>query len=312
MPRLGIVVPYRDRQEHLDIFIPYMRNFFRTDKLNSDIDYRILDCRTNSGLPFNRGAIKNIGFMYLAPQLDYVCFHDVDLIPIAADYRQSSNPAMIAYHGLGFKPEFVKQLFGGVVVLNKDHFEQANGFSNDYWGWGFEDVDMRERLLRCNLRPEHRQGHFKKLPHVDEGSHPGGAPTQDHIKNKALYVKQWFQQIGGSFRRIQNFSGSWKTEGLNSVNFTEIEARRSILPARKRIWSLNTLLSHYFTAPQIHLRNDNRTNAFFSDTTRSAVRPFFPRSIFSGAPNEFVPTLFHARSTARLWSEVQCRQLNPQ
>lgn len=227
-PRLGIVVPYRDRQEHLDIFIPHMRRFFRTDKLNSEIDCRILIVEQTAGLPFNRGAIKNIGFTYLALQLDYVCFHDVDLLPISADYQRSSNPAMIVSQGLDFSPDFIKQLFGGVVIIEKEHFERANGHSNDYWGWGFEDVDIRERLLRINLLPEHRQGHFIKLPHVDEGSLPGGAPTQNHIKNKALYVNQWFQQIGKSFRRVQNLNGSWKTEGLNNVSFKEIEPRRMV------------------------------------------------------------------------------------
>jgi hypothetical protein len=170
IPCLGIVVPYRDRKQHLDVFLPYMRDFFRTDNLNSEISCRILIVEQTPGLPFNRGAIKNIGFAYLAPQVDYFCFHDVDLLPISADYRRSSNPAMIACHGLEFSLDFIRKLFGGVVVLEKDQFEQANGYSNDYCGWGFEDVDIRERLLRCNLQPEHREGHFRKLPHIDEGS----------------------------------------------------------------------------------------------------------------------------------------------
>lgn len=223
-PRLGIIVPYRDRKHHLDVFIPYMRNFFRTDKLNCEIRCRILIVEQTSDLPFNRGTIKNIGFLYLASQLDYVCFHDVDLLPIEADYRRSNNPAMIACHGLEFPLEFIKLLFGGVVVLEKDHFERANGYSNDYWGWGFEDVDLRERLLRCNLQTEHRQGHFRKLPHVDEGSHPGGVPTPDHIKNKTQYVERWFDQVSGSFLRKPTCE-PWKREGLNSVSFAEIEPR---------------------------------------------------------------------------------------
>ena len=223
--RLGIIVPYRDRQQHLDVFLPHMQEFFRD---NLEIECRILVVEQTSGLSFNRGSIKNIGFLYIAPQVDYICFHDVDLLPISADYRRSNNPAMIILYGHDHPPEFLKQLFGGVVVLEKDHFEQANGFSNKYWGWGFEDVDLRERLLRCHRRPEHRPGHFRKLPHVDEGSHPNGSPTGDHIMNKAMYIDQWFQKIGSVFQRKPNISGSWRTDGVNSVQFAEIEPRRLV------------------------------------------------------------------------------------
>lgn len=36
-------------------------------------------------------------------------------------------------------------IFGGVTALKAEHFEQMNGYSNDYWGWGGEDDDMRSR-----------------------------------------------------------------------------------------------------------------------------------------------------------------------
>lgn len=225
---LGIVVPYRDREEHLDVFAKHMCDFFRTDNLNCAITPRILLVEQIAGLPFNRGAIKNIGFKYLSPEVEFVCFHDIDLLPISADYRRSSHPAMIISDGLDFSPEFIQQLFGGVVVMEKDHFERANGFSNNYWGWGFEDVDLRERLLRIHIQIDHRRGHFRKLPHVDEGSLPGGAPTEDHIRNKALYISQWFRKVGGGFVRQRDGSDSWKNEGLNDVEFAEVAPRHPL------------------------------------------------------------------------------------
>ena len=228
---LGIVVPYRNRQEHLDVFVGYLCDFFRRDKLNAGITPHILLVEQVAGLAFNRGAIKNIGFKYLAPEVDFVCFHDIDLLPVSADYRRSNNPAMIVSDGLDFTPEFIKHLFGGVVVIEKAHFAQANGFSNRYWGWGFEDVDLRERLLRINVRTEHRQGQFRKLPHIDEGSLPGGEPTEDHLKNKALYVNQWLRKLGQVFMRQSNAAGFWKEDGLNNLEFTEVDSRRPVSAA---------------------------------------------------------------------------------
>src|SRR5579859_2958607 len=102
--KLGIVVPYRERAEHLAAFIPHLRNFFRFDTLNAELAVRILIAEQSEGLPFNRGLMKNVGFRELAPLIDAVCFHDVDLLPIWADYRPSDQPAMLIYEGLSFTP----------------------------------------------------------------------------------------------------------------------------------------------------------------------------------------------------------------
>ncbi|EHR01373.1 galactosyltransferase-related protein [Bradyrhizobium sp. WSM471] len=159
---LGIIVPYRDRSEHLAALIPHLLAFFARDTLSSTVAVRIMVSEQAGNLPFNRGFVNNAGFQAMAPDVDYVCFHDVDLLPEEADYRLSERPAMAISDGLNssFTPEFVRQLFSAVVLMSKEHFSSANGFSNDYWGWGFEDVDLRERLLRVGCSIEHRPGRF--------------------------------------------------------------------------------------------------------------------------------------------------------
>ena len=39
-----------------------------------------------------------------------------------------------------------EEFIGGVFLINKEHFEQINGFSGEYWGWGYEDNDLLERM----------------------------------------------------------------------------------------------------------------------------------------------------------------------
>ena len=162
---LGIIVPYRDRAEHLAEFIPHLQAFFGRDALCSTVAVRIMVSEQAGNLPFNRGFVNNAGFQALAPDVDYVCFHDVDLLPEEADYRLSARPAMVISGGLNssFTPEFIRQLFSAVVLMSKEHFSSANGFSIDYWGWGFEDVDLRERLLRVGMQHRASAGSLQAL-----------------------------------------------------------------------------------------------------------------------------------------------------
>ena len=66
-PRLGIIVPYRDRADHLDEFLSEMMRFFAADPINAGISPRFLIVEQAPGLPFNRGALLNVGFRLLAP-----------------------------------------------------------------------------------------------------------------------------------------------------------------------------------------------------------------------------------------------------
>ena len=40
-----------------------------------------------------------------------------------------------------------KGIFGGAVALDPTLFVLLNGFSNQFWGWGGEDDEMRNRVL---------------------------------------------------------------------------------------------------------------------------------------------------------------------
>jgi len=145
--KLAIIVPFRDRQEHLDIFVPHMHSFLE----DKGIDYDIFIAEQTDDRPFNYGKLCNIVVKELPEEYTYFAFHDIDMLPINddCDYGYPEAPIHLATQVQvhDYKLPYV-QYFGGVVLINRDDFERANGYSNEYWGYGFEDIDLLYRLQR--------------------------------------------------------------------------------------------------------------------------------------------------------------------
>jgi hypothetical protein len=146
--KLGVIVPYRNRYEHLQEFKKVI-----TEYLNEkDINYELIIVEQDNAKLFNRGMLLNIGFKYAKDlKCDYVVFHDVDMLPLIVDYSYSDVPVHLAtnfYFESGERHrEVFNTYFGGVTIFPISTFEEINGYSNKYWGWGFEDDDL---LYRCS------------------------------------------------------------------------------------------------------------------------------------------------------------------
>jgi predicted glycosyltransferase involved in capsule biosynthesis len=164
MEFLSIVVPYRDRQEHLKKFIPHME---KSDLL-SNIDFEIVIVEQEDGKPFNRGKLLNIGAIE-SPKSTYYCFHDVDMLPIVSDYSPVSNPTHLAAEAeqFGYKLPYAGY-FGGVTLFDKSSFIKCNGYANDYWGWGAEDDDVMFRCLTRDIKASRKNGRYRSLSHNRE------------------------------------------------------------------------------------------------------------------------------------------------
>jgi hypothetical protein len=57
--------------------------------------FRRTSSSSNKRRACRSGALLNVGFRLLAPEVEYVCLHDVDRVPIEADYRWPDRPMMI-------------------------------------------------------------------------------------------------------------------------------------------------------------------------------------------------------------------------
>ncbi|XP_068735595.1 uncharacterized protein [Montipora capricornis] len=104
--KVALIVPFRDRHEHLNIFLRHMHQFLRWQLL----DYRIFVIEQADNKRFNREMLMNVGFTEARKVENFSCmvFHDVDLLPEDArnDYSCPSSPRHMstAYNLIAVKP----------------------------------------------------------------------------------------------------------------------------------------------------------------------------------------------------------------
>ena len=240
--RLTIVVPYRDRSGHFDQFVPHLRAYFARDKVDRVIPYRALIIEQEPGLPFNRGALKNIGFALGREWGDYTCFHDVDYLPVWADYSWAPLPTRIVSYGAEERPlapgrsmmamtHDLTTFFGGAVLAPNPAFAAVNGYSNQFWGWGCEDSDLRRRYGAAGIGVDSRDGTFIALDHDHDGYTPEGNARAIATVNRSLLEAKWAAGGGAA------------DDGLSSLSF-DIRDRRPIpdpAPEREAAWELVTV-----------------------------------------------------------------------
>jgi hypothetical protein len=216
-PRVAIIVPYRDRAEHLQRFLPNLISFFHRDPAASQIQPIIIISEQSPGAPFNRGGVLNAGFLAVEPVVDYVCFHDVDFLPTEADYSAVDRPTRIIWYGLNIRPVRVgdhsriarapRVGLGAVTVCSKADFRAANGFSNRYFGWGFEDLDLMERLRLCGIAIGQKDGRFEPLDHDHAGFADDGRPNEAWLANESRYqaARELYQRDGAGHDGLSCF-----------------------------------------------------------------------------------------------------------
>jgi hypothetical protein len=148
VPSLIFVIPYRDREQHLAFFKNHMTTVILKDE--DPATYTFLVVHQNDARSFNRGAMKNIGFLYIKNKYpnDYdkitLVFNDVDTMPYTniLDYK---TPRGTVKHFYGYKFSL-----GGIFSINAKDFEETGGFPN-FWAWGYEDNAMNQRVLQKGL-----------------------------------------------------------------------------------------------------------------------------------------------------------------
>ena len=202
MHRLTVIVPYRDRARHLSGFMPHLRAYFARDKIDRAIPYRVIIVEQDGQQPFNRGALLNAGFALAEPDSEYVCFHDIDYLPMWADYSTVDRPTPMVWYGAEFRPialgrsehavkHDLDSYYSGALLVPTAQFRQVDGYANTYWGWGFEDVDLKQRFDRAAIALGRRRGTFQALDHDNVGFKLDGTPSAISQVNQRLFDQRW-------------------------------------------------------------------------------------------------------------------------
>jgi glycosyltransferase involved in cell wall biosynthesis len=176
----SIIIPYRDREEHLSILLPSLLEKFQ------DEDYEIIVAEQNDNEKFRLSSLYNIAFKYTSGNL--IIFHDVDYIPTSnVSYQlKNNNPTYpvkkVVFLNNNLTPKNYNDIpagyrhfkddvgnhWGGVFMMSREHFESINGFNPLYIGWGKEEEETHLRLLEKNLICERNdEGLFYALDHTD-------------------------------------------------------------------------------------------------------------------------------------------------
>jgi hypothetical protein len=215
VPKFIFIVPYRDRQQQLHFFNEQMA------KVLSNIpktDYKIYILHQQDDRKFNRGAMKNIGYLVvkeLYPN-DYknitLVFNDVDTMPYTKNFLKYDTVPGQVKHFYGYK-----FALGGIVSITAGDFEKTAGFPN-FWAWGYEDNTLKQRVDKAGLKIDYTQFYPIKdgnILQLSDGEYRNVSRTEfdTYIKNDA----DGFRDIHGLTYNI--------VEDTGFVNVTAFEPK---------------------------------------------------------------------------------------
>ncbi|KFQ08841.1 Beta-1,4-galactosyltransferase 4, partial [Leptosomus discolor] len=202
LQRVAILIPHRNREKHLLYLLEHLHPFLQRQQL----DYGIYVIHQAGSTKFNRAKLLNVGYLEALKEANWDCFifHDVDLVPendfnIYMCDRQPKH-LVVGRNNTGYRLRY-RGYFGGVTALTRDQFSKVNGFSNNYWGWGGEDDDLRIRV------------EMQKMKVV--------RPSADVARYTMIFHKRDHgnEENGERMKLLRQVSRTWKTDGLNSCSY---------------------------------------------------------------------------------------------
>ena len=228
---MNVIVAYRDpgdgsRKEQLRIFKEQMNLIFKDQ---TDIQFYIIEQESSrpdyGALPelikqpnsdmakFNLGLLKNIGFELASKKKskkkNYFILTDVDLLPsmnLIKEYlKYPKNPIHLANKGTRYNMDGKDANFlGGVISVSDKDFRKANGYPNNFWGWGGEDNALNRRFRDNLIRVEKPKEHVIDLEKLD-------------LKEKLTKLKVDQTKELRKREKLDEDRSNWSQNGLSNI-----------------------------------------------------------------------------------------------
>ena len=252
-PQTIIIVPYRDRAAQLTAFKILISHMLDHEKRS----YEILYVHQQDSRNFNRGAMKNIGFIYVKEtypnsyQNITLVFHDIDTIPSRADVFDYDTVPNVVKHFYGYK-----YALGGIFAIKAGDFEKINGFPN-FWAWGFEDNLLKDRWTKANGRIDYSQ--FRDVFHPDVLCLFHGFDRLRHQRDVETYNKLRRldnDKCGITTVRNVKYNKVSLSETMSMINVTAFDTVRP--EERHKIHKDNMI-----NVAKLHARRRRRRNTVF-------------------------------------------------
>ncbi|KAJ3586824.1 hypothetical protein NHX12_013216 [Muraenolepis orangiensis] len=190
--KVAILIPFRNRQEHLPILLRHLVPALQRQRLQFAF-YVIEQTGTE---PFNRAMLFNVGFQEAMKDLDWNClvFHDVDHL-----MENDRN-----YYGCGRMPRHFavklnkysymlpyNEFFGGVSGLTVEQYKKING------------VQLANYTVS---RPRGELGRYMSIPH--------------HHRGEAQFL--------GRYTLLRHSKERQGLDGLSNLNYSPRVSRRQL------------------------------------------------------------------------------------
>ncbi len=180
-----IIIPYRDRQIHLDCLLSQLQRYFPT------IPVCIAEQDDNG--TWNKGLLFNAAVTEIGSEYGYYILHDVDFIPHpTVNYSPTELPCLLSTECSQFNyTHLYPTFFGGVVGISKEMYYWVNGFSNMFRGYGGEDDLLYASFIQKDIQPIKCSGNrFENFIHPKPDIRPGSQfyNTADYQNNLTLAV----------------------------------------------------------------------------------------------------------------------------
>lgn len=237
-----IVVPYgnlkpeQNRSEQLELLLKRIKTYDLQDIHVVIAEQKIPIDKFNKGKLFN--AIVDFFIKTeIFRSIEYVIFNDVDMIPNKFLFEQyfktllpcSYVPKESKTHMKNYSVDKYPYA-GGIFGIRLKDYIRANGFPNDFWGWGAEDEIFSARVsekldmpfIKVELGEYESTDNFRnvngfksKINHLSENS---------LINDKLQYRKRKDGSIFGlEVKESARLDTDWMVNGLNTLNYEVID-----------------------------------------------------------------------------------------